>query len=260
MEMEKNTRRKRNYIKIAWIAFIAIILPIIWMLYTEGQKEEQKLEKIRQKTRLESLIKERQEKEELNMTVEKLPKEYDGHSLTRVISDFKIPPKNEFETSEEYRNRVRAQQIPNFIYAFSKSVSNMAYDADSKLISFPDFSLGFYIRTGSGDKTYIYENFYKLHFVEKVVNKQPKIKMESEKAKFFKDHVAKGDIQLLYVCKIKRKNDISPIVLTESGYSEPTASFRYKHSRTTESLSVELIELWIYNFRTGEIYLKQKSS
>jgi len=205
----------------------------------------------------------------VNLDVEQLPKVYDGENR-RIVEILKTShfQKSEFETSEDFAKRTAASG--NKVYAFSykprraaeydgileKELSYIFEESSFKINlsrikiiekSWDDVKGSYVGQNAFGTKASITKgtrNRYFIHLPEEEFNTD--LPMAPAKAKLVAEN-----IRILYWVRISdvkcRKDSISPSInnLFDGGYSE------------CECRSI-LLEMWIYNFKTGEIFKKVK--
>jgi len=70
------------------------------------------------------------------------------------------------------------------------------------------------------------------------------------------DEFNKNDIGVLFICKPFRWNNC--YITTSGGGKSPTIFSPSAYYHIVYNINVELYEIWIYNQKSGEIYLKQK--
>ncbi len=205
-----------------------------------------------------------------NINADQLPKRYDGDN-SRVVEILKIShlQKGEFETNEAYAKRTKA--LENNVYVFSYKPrrfdelggiwkKELSYDIEIKSfrISLDSIKVieklwddvkGSYIgQNAFGAKVRITKgtrNRYNISLPKEDFNVD--LQIEPAKAKFIAEN-----IRILYWVKLRdvkcRKKTINPTFDNsfDGGYIE------------CESLSIPM-EMWIYDFNTGEIFKKVKA-
>ena len=229
-----------------------------------------------------------------NPDVEKLPANFKGTDIVKLcqlLEKIKPEEKSEFETTEEYNKRAKLA-IPEDIYAFvaegedEEETIKIMYSADESLlrimvaasICFSDMPRSHLILKtiekapvsyraqnafGATTKVRQYgrlEYGIALHTMWNDYDTQfnVNIKMSPEEAKR-----KKKDIRALVLCKLKPwHNDFwhsDDLLSYSSNYSQ--ATFSHPTARFTDRtfVNAEILALWVYNFRTGEIIVKKQA-
>lgn len=91
-------------------------------------------------------------------------------------------------------------------------------------------------------KTFLYRDYVK------DISFSADIKMDVQKAM-----KAKENLRLLVACRL-----VEPYTIEGASYSKPTISNPRENFFRSYSLNTELLELWVFDASTGEVYLKQK--
>lgn len=218
-----------------------------------------------------------------DVNTEKLPPDFRGHNIKKVIEKWSKIDKDEFETTAQYEEKLEKIGINNVLVFREDAI--VRYDADNQrlLIKAPwgriieeVTNLGSYMgQNAFGVKKKINRIdyvFYALktrialdfdeHF-EWIEDKNDSYRYEimsilPEEGKRIKD-----DLKWLIICKIKpadleRYNSTNSITGLSRSHYKATIDDPLESKRTVYFLSVEVNEVWLFNFKTGEI-LKKKT-
>jgi hypothetical protein len=198
----------------------------------------------------------------VNMDAKKLPKKFVGENeeIIRIMNASYLE-KSEYETNEAYQQRKKASE--NKVYVFSRESNEYEhetfYDAEEKaLIVTISSRMSKYIGGHFNDlkKSYIGQNAFgakaqvrtgtiysydlKIPMPECKIN----FKMDPEQAEIFREN-----IRMLYWVNILG-------VERSSSYREATIDIPIDGAVVFFKGKSKLIEMWLYNFETGEIYKK----
>lgn len=252
-----------------------------------------------------------------------------GHSAIAIYEAvkqrMKSADKDEFETTEAYHQRIKAERVKPLlgvitqesVLAFVIDKSDSTYDADKGLLSvrselsrvtsglrldeqrrsllwdIVNNNRSSYVGTNAyGAKVNVERNmadFYEISFAnygefltEKYLDETTRKLLEEEK-EMYKQHGltesvrgsdflsklgfsftlkmvpdvakrAKENLRLLLVCKLA-----DPPVIEGSSYSKPTFDRPRESFFQIHNLNTELLEVWIFNASTGEVYDKQSA-
>ena len=233
-------------------------------------------------------------KGDFDTTLEKLPRNFNGHNIEKINSFFKqyASKKGEYETTEEYRKRI-AQINSENIYAFKMEDSwriQQSYYADSQLLRIEinttpvNASDDFYDKRESfivkekrqSERSYIGKNAFGASVgVREIYSLQYSLALVNGKGEFLngngfevyqldinispdKAKILKEKLAFLIICKIKSQYENGPIVFDGGQYIKPTLSNPIELVYKIYYLNVKALEIWAYNEQTGEIYLKEK--
>jgi hypothetical protein len=205
----------------------------------------------------------------------RFPLHYNGHSPVAVYSKVKnvLVGKSEFETNDEYQTRINKDRQSLGLYAFlslndvsSGDFEKVSYDADAgELIAtisqihlnfvvsitmtsgekgsyMGQNAFGAKVRVSKREATRCFVNFLnKLDSLSNIILKLP---MSRDEAKRVKDSV-----KILYVG--------SPIqTKCDTAYWAPDVNYPYATRAEIIYLDMQLKEIWLYNYKTGDILLK----
>lgn len=226
-------------------------------------------------------------KGEFDTTLEKLPRNFNGHNIeeTYNLLKLKASKKGEYETTEDYRKRI-AQMNSENIYTFKIEDSWLIhidpYYADSQILrieinttpvnasdDFYDKRESFIIKEKrQSERSYVGRNAfgasvvvreaYYLRYGLALINGKSfgiyrlDINVPPDKAKNLKEKLA-----FIIICKIKSPNENDPIAFEGGQYIKPTLNNPIELVYTIYYLNAEALEIWAYNEQTGEIYLKE---
>jgi hypothetical protein len=230
---------------------------------------------------------------QIDITADRLPKNYYGNNADAVYSSLvkeeKKEVKGEFETTEQFLKRVENKKPAPFygsiqkngLYAFKEENTSIKYDADLSL-----FQIGisfYYIKTGyqsegnanfnaksinsTNEKTYHKYNASNSYgastMVTEVITRRTNIAF-SNYAEFFKNDICikatleeakstKEHIKVLFIGELE-----SPFFSSTFDHDKPTMDSPTEITTTNNYIYLKLIEVWIYNQKTGLILKKIK--
>lgn len=210
-----------------------------------------------------------------NISQARLPASYNGHNPIDVSNKVRklLLGKNEFETTDQYEARIDKAKESLGLYGFlslndvdAGEYEKVSYDADTQ--EWTAKIAGVYIESVvsitimSGEKgSYIGQNAFgaktrvskreatrcMVKFIEDIdglSNIILKFPMAMDEAKRIK-----GSVKILYIG--------SPIKSTrDTSYWEPDINYPYSTKAEILFLDMRLKEIWLYNYKTGEILLK----
>ena len=207
-----------------------------------------------------------------------LPEGYNNDDIVVLYNDLKkkYPEKDEFETKEAYQKRM---QVPysKEIVLFVKNNDVLIrwdkyytrYDAENQVLSLKKFLYKSEIKikrtkfsenkykgvSGFGVKTivssYRGEDYGIYVMNDKYVNKDIEIQISPDKAKELKKNLG-----ILFVCDLKN-HDQKAYVKKESYYKSPTFTSPTKYDFSEYYVFVDVIEMVIFNNKTGTVYVKK---
>lgn len=239
----------------------------------EDKLKQEELEKQR-KASMRNLIK--------SKIGDNLPPNYKGDDFQKVYSRFfkTIFGKNEFEKTADYKKKMQAIN-QNEIYAFQiaeKDSLQIEYDADEEMLrvkidaiyvteitpitKFIDFIVlttknkkasSYVGQNAFGAKTLIKKHEGDKYGVRIVSNSQSSysisLGLSPNEAK-----KQKNNISALIICKPYIADDT--LAFVGGYYNEATFSNPIEISYTASGINIELLEIWLYNFKTGGILHK----
>lgn len=214
-----------------------------------------------------------------DLSLSQLPARYTGHNPVAVYAKAKngLVAKSEFETNDEYAARVKSATESLGLYAFARLnnsdnideyAEEINYDAEAEAftITIPLYSesnmVVFDTRYSEGKGSYIGQNAFgakvrvskrdaTIYYVSFSTNLDEfskislKVPMPRDKAKQLKD-----SIKVLYIG--------SPIqVKRDTGHWTPEVKDPYDTNATFYTLEMQLKQIWIYNFMTGQVLYKE---
>lgn len=222
-----------------------------------------------------------------DLSTQKLPQNYNGHDIEKVyIALRQVPEKDEFETTEAYKKRLQAATPPS-LYAFRDEPVYSEYNADTEMLEIPLYLRTANVRDASctvaGIITKRIENPVKKYTgktafgVEVEVEKHSgeeygfafgsdniggydsdfgfiKIRLAPDAAKSQKDNLA-----MIYVCKIRASDDALTFAFLDLELQTATISNPVEEDYTQHYVFADLLEIWVYNYLTGEILSKTKA-
>lgn len=211
---------------------------------------------------------------------EKLPPNYKGNDFQKIYMKYfkAFSGKKEFEKTQDYTKRLQSVNL-NEIYAFritDKDNMYIRYDPDNelfeislyRLLSFlisPETNNLFVLKTTEKKtSTYMGSNAfgakvaimkheahkYGLHIIGGALSYDLHIPMSINDAKKYKD-----SLSVLLICKPDIEDNT--LVFMGSHYREPSFGIPLEESYRISVMNVELLEIWIYDFKTGKIFYKQ---
>lgn len=209
----------------------------------------------------------------------KLPQYYKGHDFKKIFLRLSAVSKNEFEKTADYEKRLKAINIED-VYAFRIFDKDLglnaaaAYDPDSERfnvkINTSDIFVGPHnfpissfvaLKTTHKFSSYIGTNAFGakkeiikdegakegVHIVNNDLSVAISFDMPIKDAKKYKNNV-----DILLICKpyIDENNVLS---FTGIQSKEPTFDSPIETSYFISGINVELLEIWVYDFKTGKI-------
>jgi hypothetical protein len=181
----------------------------------------------------------------------------------------KYPEKGKFETTSEYENKVSLINL-NEIYAFQidyKYTTNIKYDPDDEILTLDletksiDNEDSIIIKAvGNKVSNYVGTNAFGAKTVIKkytgvlyglIPNKEilsNNIKIKPAEAK---KHL--NTLKVLLICKAYTLYKLKPPAFTGAYYDSPTFTNPVEFDFVAKIINVEIIELWIYDAKTGKI-------
>jgi hypothetical protein len=204
----------------------------------------------------------------------KLSPNYKGNNIEQVFRQLltKYPEKGKFETTSEYENKVSSINL-NEIYAFQidyPNTTNFKYDpddeiltlnlktrsiddADSIIIKAVGNKVSSYVGTNAfGAKTVIKKYtgvLYGLIPQKEILSNNINIKPAEAKK-----HL--NTLKVLLICKAFSPYILKPPAFTGAYYDGPTFSDPIEIDYVAKIINVEILELWIYDYKTGKILEK----
>lgn len=264
------------------------------LLKLESEQREKEEEEIRirkkesERIRQEEEIRIKEKVEKLDALIkqkigQKLPPNYKGHDFQKIYAKYfeTLLGKGEFEKSDVYEKKLRSINLDE-IYAFAitdKENLEISYDPDSEVISVAIEPLSAYRllpKTDGGNSiwpfivlkttkkkvsSYVGSNaFGAKKVIKKYEANKYGVQIEKNNALSFRMpiHEAKkykDNMTVLLVCKPQIKNDV--LAFLGGYYSEPTFSEPVEISYAISGLNMELLSIWVYDFKTGKVHYKQ---
>lgn len=213
----------------------------------------------------------------------KLPPAYKGHDFKKIFSRLSAVSKNEFEKTVDYEKRLKAINLED-VYAlriFDKDLGlNVAvvYDPDSERFNVKintsvifagqhNFPISSFVALKTTHKfsSYIGTNAFGatkeilkdegakegVRIVNNDLSSRISFSMSTKDAKKYKNNV-----DILLICKpyIDENNVLS---FTGIQSKEPTFDSPIETSYFISGINVELLEIWVYDFKTGKILHKE---
>jgi hypothetical protein len=200
-----------------------------------------------------------------NMDTKQLPKSFVGDNKNIVdIIDASYVEKSEYETNEAYKQRKKT--LENKVYVFSHGLdeykNETAYNAEEKALIItlsPSMPKSIYKSFHNLKKSYIGQNAFGAKtqvregtIYEYMINMElPHCKfdfpMEPKQADIFREN-----IRILFWVKILD-------VECRKNYREATYDIPIDGALIKFTGKASIVEMWLYNFETGEIYKKLSS-
>lgn len=241
----------------------------------QEKTEREEKERLEKAEKLDALIKQK--------IGQKLPPNYKGHDFQKIYAKYfeTLLGKGEFEKSDVYEKKLRSINLDE-IYAFAitdKENLEISYDPDSEVISVTIEPLSAYRllpKTDGGNSiwpfivlkttkkkvsSYVGSNaFGAKKVIKKYEANKYGVQIEKNNALSFRMpiHEAKkykDNMTVLLVCKPQIKNDV--LAFLGGYYSEPTFSEPVEISYAISGLNMELLSIWVYDFKTGKVHYKQ---
>lgn len=219
----------------------------------------------------------------------KLPPSYKGHDIEHIYMIFfqTLLGKGEFEKTEDYKKRLQAVNLDD-VYAFrvtNKDGLNLKYDPDNELLHLEidtltvnqimprieDIDSFIVLKTTSKKiSSYVGSNAfgakkqikkydaqkYGVHVLKMQSQPQPQLydsldfNLSISDAKKYKDN-----LNALIICRPYIKDDT--LAFVGGYYAEPTFKVPIGISYAVSGINIELLEIWIYDFKTGKILHKE---
>lgn len=210
--------------------------------------------------------------EPFQINVEKLPPNYRGHDIVDLYDKLakKVGPKSEFETTAQYVARINSVATDG-IYAFRIELDGpivgplFSYDADNQTLSMniiphkfgwldlPSSNVNQSEElTGVGVRLRVTEKDEALYCISTYNRKAWPLTI-SVKATLQPDRARElmPTLGVLLISRLK-KSEIGPLLVFESRH---TGKSNYVQKNC---VNVELLEIWIYDTKSGEIIKKEK--
>jgi hypothetical protein len=189
-----------------------------------------------------------------DQSVQKLPSCFSGHDFQRLCDALIVTRKDEFETTQQYEDRLRALTKKPlfgnltlrsvFVFSTEPSLDQVRYDADRKKldVTFPTEYGIVTIRSRDDYCELQLKNADHLH--NSRYDKSLTLGLLNTDVDTAKD--ATLNLRILFLCHLVR-----------TGSSEtPYAQAIHEEPVNRYYVSAKLEEIWIYNFATGDIYAK----
>ena len=222
----------------------------------------------------------------INKISSRLKPNYRGDEFQQlyVKSFASLLSKKEFEKTADYKKRLAAINLDR-IYAFqfaAKQYFQITYNADTEMLEFNVDGLSIIehkpkmletIRsflvlktTNKKESSYIGSNAFgakkvirkyeaNLYGLQVVKNSQSEYKMSlhmsPNEAKKYKDNLT-----VMIICRPFIKDDT--LAFLGSSYAEPTFSAPIEVNDAVAGINVELLELWLYDLKSGKLLYKKK--
>ncbi|HYH04018.1 MAG TPA: hypothetical protein VEC37_13025 [Bacillota bacterium] len=218
-----------------------------------------------------------------DMNVKILPKNFHGHNYEIFFEELesKYAPKDEFETNAAYRNRLEKnnQLFSNFLFALPyEDYPICDYDADKQMIIFK------YIKANIDTVNNIYNgnfslstNTIRIHNRTYMATDENGTVVEIEENTFniygfsidselkFEDieitippseaKAVKENLKILYIGKA-RPGRVEGLFYKTFSHNEPTMDCLLDHYYNYYLINVNLVAIWVYDYKTGKIYKK----
>lgn len=251
----------------------------LFVLYGDYLSEED-LEKKEQEKKRQSEERKAKLRDAIKASIgAKLSSNYKGNNIEQAYRHLvaKLPVKGEFETTGEYKKKLSSIAF-NEIYAFkidddySQEISydpdqqQLKLDLQTRTILDPYYDKTEIIsikKVGEKVHSYIGTNAFGAKRVIKkftgvfygvLANKEVHsvvINMPREEAKRHKN-----TLKVLLICRVISDDIFVPVAFKGTYYYEPTFSSPTEISYDARVINVELLELWVYNYKTGKILEK----
>lgn len=224
-----------------------------------------------------------------DVSIEQLPRDYQGDSIEQLFSRFLAPPKSEFETTEQYQARL-IKPTGGEVYAFPlQNVAvgpNIAYNADKGELVIEiledwgivaSYTPNRNVRAVSVKKTTLTSTYpggnafgatvqvrKSDESVYGLVIPGPAPGPGTERFHRFtlsvpaddaRELKSKNRIGILFICEPDVRTDI-PLTITGFDYTKPTLNSPYETTVNYHYLRVNLLALWLYDTATGRIFQK----